>query len=97
VGYHFTVNTPVEVWISVHQRGQPALPAAWEKTKDTLLWGEDGVDVLYHRSFPAGLVVIPGHNGKEGGNYGFPHLTFVRPSATLPVGGLQITNATCDK
>ncbi|MCX7007233.1 MAG: FAD-dependent oxidoreductase [Kiritimatiellaeota bacterium] len=95
-GYRFTVNTPVEVWIAVHQRGKPALSAEWKKTKDTLLWGEDGVDVLYHRSFPAGLVVVPGHSGKEGSSYGFPHLTFVRPSGATPPGGFQITDPLMD-
>jgi hypothetical protein len=97
VGYRFTVNTPVEVWIAVHQRGKPALPAEWQKTRDTLLWGEDGVDVLYHRSFPAGAVTIPGHSGKVGGSYGFPHLTFVRPSGAVPSADFQITNPLCDE
>ena len=89
-GYHFTVNTPVEVWIAVHQRGQPALPAEWQKTKDTLLWGEDGVDTLYHRSFPSGTVTIPGHSGKEGNNYGLPHLTFVRPAGDTKPADFQV-------
>ena len=96
-GAVFTVSTPVDVWIAVHQRGKPVLPAAWEKTKDTLLWGEDGVDVLYHRRFPAGLVTVPGHSGKEGANYGFPHLTFVRPSGPTPAAGFQITNPVSDE
>jgi hypothetical protein len=89
-GYRFSVNTPVEVWIAVHQRGKPTLPAEWQKTKETLLWDDDG-DVLYRRSFPAGIVAIPGHNGKEGSSYGLPHLTFVRPSGPAPAEGLRIT------
>jgi hypothetical protein len=90
-GYRFTVNTPVEVWIAVHQRGKPALPAEWQKTQETLLWGDEG-DVLFRRSFPAGVVTIPGHNGKAGGNFGLPHLTFVKPSGVAPAGGLVVSD-----
>ncbi len=95
-GYHFTVNAPVDVWIAVHQRGNPNIPAEWEKTKFTLSW-KQGRDTLYHRQFPAGVVAVPGHSGKEKNVYGLPHLTFVLPSGPLPAEGFQITNPAFDE
>ncbi|MCX7886060.1 MAG: FAD-dependent oxidoreductase [Verrucomicrobiae bacterium] len=90
-GYRFTVNVPVEVWIAVHQRGDPQLPDGWEKTDLTISWGP-GHDVLYRRVFPAGVVVIPGHKGREGKNYGLPHLAFVRPLGGSTAAEMRISD-----
>jgi len=94
-GYQFIVNTPVEVWIAVQQRGNPALPSEWKKTDAAVSW-ELGTDPLYRREFPAGVVVIPGHSGKEGKSYGFPHLTFVQPIGPVPAEGFRIANPRFD-
>lgn len=95
-GYHFTVNAPVEVWIAVHQRGDPKLPPEWNKTDAVVEW-QLGRDPLYRREFPAGVVKIPGHHGKEGKSYGFPHLAFVLPLGPVPPDGFRITDAMFDQ
>ncbi len=90
-GYQFTVNAPVEVWIAVHKRGKFALPHEWEKTDSVLEW-DLGPDTMYRRQFPAGIVTVPGHSGKEGNSYAFPHLCFVCPRGAVPASGFRITN-----
>ncbi len=91
-GLRFTVNQPVEVFLAVHDRGAPKLPAGWTRTDLKLTW-EHGPDTVYRRSFPAGAVELPGHDGRDGVHYGVPHLAFLRPqaggAAELKVTGLQ--------
>ena len=37
------------------------------------------LDTVYRREFPAGVVALPGHNGKDaGGYYGVSHLCIIR-------------------
>lgn len=79
----------------MQKRSNPSLPPEWKKTDASIKW-ELGTDTLYRREFPAGVVTIPGHPGKEGNSYGFPHLTFVQPTGSVPAAGLRITNPTFD-
>jgi len=88
--YRFTVNAPVDVFIAVHSRGDAKLPEGWTKTDMVVAW-KLGQDPVYKRPFPAGVVAIPGHPGKEGAHYGLPHLAFVLPSGPARSGGLTIT------
>lgn len=90
--YRFTVNAPVDVFVAVHARGNPTLPADWEKTALGVRW-DLGTDTVHRRRFPAAAVEIPGHTGREGSNYGLPHLTFVLPAGPAPEGGLRIADA----
>jgi hypothetical protein len=90
--YRFTVNAPVDVFIAVHARGNAKIPTTWTMTDMIIAW-QHGRDPVYRRSFPAGKVEIPGHAGKEGSNYGVPHLAFVLPSGAAPSGGIKITDA----
>lgn len=75
--FQFKVSAPTVVYISVHQRGGYEPPTGWEKTALQLVWRKTFNDVVYKKSFAAGIVKIPGHNGKSGDAYGFPHAAFV--------------------
>ena len=75
--FKFKVDAPTVVYISVHQRGGYKPPAGWKKTELQLVWRKTFKDVIYKKSFAAGEVKIPGHNGKSGDAYGFPHAAFV--------------------
>ncbi len=80
--FRFSVNRPVVVYLSVHDRGQPVLPSRWQPTEMTLTWEHDQIytDKIHHAEFPAGEVEIPEHSGRnDRGHYGVPHLCFVQP------------------
>ncbi len=82
--YSFEVNRDVDVYLAVHDRGDPQLPDGWEKTDMKIAWqhGADYTDTVYRRSFREGAVEIPGHDGhNELGHYGVPNTCFVRPAS----------------
>jgi len=79
--FKFKVSSGTVVYISVHQRGGYTPPAGWEKTNLQLVWRDSFKDIVYKKTFPAGIVNIPSHNGKVGDFYGFPHVAFVENKA----------------
>ena len=93
-GYAFMIDKPATVYIAVHQRGDAGLPAGWEKTDRKMTWtpGKGAQpDVFYSKAFPAGKVEIPGHAGKDGGNFGAPHL------AVIGSKDVKVTEAKAEK
>jgi hypothetical protein len=84
------------VFLAVHQRGQANLPKAWKKTDMQSLWKTPGstrtyTDRLFSRDVPAGKVEVPPHTGRDGTNYGLPHMAIVRgkDGATVKVTAPQ--------
>lgn len=95
VGYSFSVNQPVIVYLAVHDRGKPQVPPPWKPTGWQIRWRHDDVytDTVYVAEFPPGTVVIPEHRGQnERGHFGVPHLCFVAPVSkdgpSLEIGDL---------
>lgn len=77
-GYTFTVSNRSEVYLLVHDRGEPSIPAGWEKTSLKVTWEGQYADTVYKRVFEPGKVIIPGHNGKlDNGYYGVPNAALV--------------------
>ncbi|MBD3266015.1 FAD-dependent oxidoreductase [bacterium] len=76
-GFSFKIDRPTEVYITVHDRGGYIPPKGWRKTALKAKWFNRITDTVYVKQFEAGTVNIPGHGGKEGGNYGVPHSAFV--------------------
>jgi hypothetical protein len=88
------IDKPATVYIAVHQRGDAGLPAGWEKTDKKMTWtpGKGAQpDVFYRKDFQAGKVEIPGHAGKDGGNFGAPHL------AVIGSKDVKVTEAKAEK
>jgi hypothetical protein len=50
----------------------------WNKSNMKLKWSRAETDSLYKRSFKKGEVVVPGHSGTSGPNYGVPNMAFVK-------------------
>lgn len=96
-GFSFQVDRPVTVFIAVHDRGTPTIPADWTLQVEKVKWRVDLTtvltDSLYHREFDAGSVEIPGHDGLSGSWYGVPHMVFVkaRDGAGLPADASGFT------
>ena len=76
-GYKFVISAPAVVYLAVHNRGDYTPPKGWKKTDMVLSW-YTCTDSVYVRSFRAGIVEIPGHDGSDGANYGVPHTAFVK-------------------
>ncbi|MHC4917684.1 MAG: hypothetical protein ACYTGB_19590, partial [Planctomycetota bacterium] len=87
--FSFKIDAEAEVFIAVHDRGKCSLPEGWKKTDMKVAWGGQYTDTVYSRTFKAGAVKIPGHDGKEGPNYGLPHMAFVKPLT----GKVNVTQA----
>ena len=88
MGYRFTIDRPATVYIAVHRRGKPTIPAGWIRTPQILYWGHAGhgfmtPDTVYRKDFPAGVVDIPPHDGFDGRMYGIPHVAIL-PQGTPP-------------
>ncbi len=88
MGYRFTIDRPATVYIAVHRRGKPTIPAGWIRTPQILYWGHVGhgsmtPDTVYRKDFPAGVVNIPPHDGFDGRMYGIPHVAII-PQGTPP-------------
>ena len=83
IAYSFVIDNPATVYLLVHQRGTPAIPAEWTKTGLKAGWTTSGMDfddAVYKKDFPAGKVEIPAHNGKDAaGYYGIPHAAIIIP------------------
>lgn len=77
LAYDFVTNQEVTVHLLVEARGQPKLDPSWVKTEQTLAWN-GGTDVVYTRTFPAGKVTVPAHNGSDDKGFGAPHLAFLQ-------------------
>jgi hypothetical protein len=76
-GFNFQINAASDVYLVVHQRGNYTPPADWQKTGMTLAWFGTFVDKVYKKRLKAGVVDVPVHDGKEGSNFGLPHMVFV--------------------
>lgn len=87
-GYSFTTDAPTVVYLAVHDRGEYELPPEWRRTDMTLTWGDSYRDVVYERAFGPGEVQVPPHDGKQGANYGLPHMVFVKGGEELKITGL---------
>ncbi|MGA0845434.1 MAG: right-handed parallel beta-helix repeat-containing protein [Luteolibacter sp.] len=79
--FYFAVDRPVTVYLAVHDRGAPTIPANWALKPEKVRWRADVTTVLtdsvYRAEFEAGPVAIPGHNGLSSSWYGVPHMVFV--------------------
>ncbi len=76
--YTFSINNRCEVYLLVHDRGKPNIPAGWEKTDLTVEWEGQYSDTVYRKVFEPGAVTIPGHDGlDDGGWYGIPNAALV--------------------
>lgn len=82
-GFNFKVNTPVTVYLAVHNRGNFAPPKPWKLTKMTLDWGI-GNDTIYSAKFPAGVIKVPSHSGREKSYCGIPCMAIVVPDSGKP-------------
>lgn len=78
-GYSFKVDKNVEVYLAVHDRGRTSPGAGWTRTDLRITWmGGEHSDTVYKKAFAPGIVSVPAHRGKEGANYGVPHMAFVK-------------------
>ncbi len=76
-GFSFHVDKPVRVYLAVHDRSNPTIPAGWEATDLTITWGGES-DRVYVREFEPGVIEIPAHDGRlDNGWFGIPHMAFV--------------------
>ncbi len=76
-GLKFQISGSSDVYLVVHQRGDYTPPADWQETDMTLKWMGKFVDKIYKKSFKAGVVELPAHDGSDGSNYGIPHMAFI--------------------
>lgn len=87
-GYEFVVNEPVTVFLAVDKRGDTRLGSEWTLTEMAVAWGTgNNSDIVYQRSFPAGVITIPANTTEHlSGSFGMPHTAFVRgTSARLAI------------
>ncbi|MBN8218042.1 MAG: hypothetical protein J0L75_15475 [Spirochaetes bacterium] len=90
--WSFRLASSAQVYLCVLRRGSTPIGPDWEKTGLLLAWkSKDGAqfrDDIYTKLAPAGMVAIPGHEGKEGATHGVPHLVLLAdPKAPLASGG----------
>jgi len=81
-GFSFKISAPAEIHIAVHSRGGFVPPDGWKKTGLKTEWS-NGDDTIYVKHFEAGTVNVPGHDGKQGDYFGFPHAAFVPMDVTV--------------
>ena len=67
------------VYLLVHDRGTPTIPADWKKTSMKVQWSA-GADTVYEKQVKAGKIEVPAHNGKADGNYGIPCAVVIKPA-----------------
>jgi len=78
--FSFELEQPTTIYLSVHERGDYKPPEEWEDTGETLKWEVDGglhTDRIYKKDAESGTVKVPPHRGRDGANFGLPHLVFV--------------------
>lgn len=82
--FGFESTEPLTVYIAVHDRGTPTIPAEWVAQSNKVSWRTSTAggaaahtDTIYRRDFSAGTVDIPGHDGFSGSFYGVPHMLFL--------------------
>ncbi len=81
-GFAFKIDAPATIYLAVDRRGKPKLGDEWKLTEMEIVWGENHRDVVYKRSFEAGLVEIPANTTEHTkGSFGMPHAAFVEPIA----------------
>ncbi|MBI4976958.1 MAG: hypothetical protein HZC28_05715 [Spirochaetes bacterium] len=89
-GFSFKISGDATVYLLVHDRGTANVPAGWTKTPMKVEWTTDDgsmnlTDTVYKKTFPAGLVTIPPHDGRdEGGAFGVPNAAVVTASDGTP-------------
>ncbi len=71
-GYEIRLTRPAALYLAVHHRGKPTVPAEWKPTGLTLGWGGHEDDI-YVRIAEPGTVSIRSHDGQAGG-FGVPHM-----------------------
>lgn len=79
--YSFTLKKPAKLYLFVQNRGNVTVPEGWAKIDEQSSWKfntETYTDTIYVREFPAGIVEIPAHNGKQGNSFGLPNAVAVR-------------------
>lgn len=79
--YSITLKKPAKLYLLVQERGSVKLPDGWTKIEEKSFWKSDAeplADSVYTKNFPAGVVEIPAHNGKNGNFYGIPNAVVVR-------------------
>ncbi|MBM4093547.1 MAG: hypothetical protein FJ276_29685 [Planctomycetes bacterium] len=84
-GYSFTVNQPVTVYLAVDARGAPAVGDDWARTDMVLTWGTSYQDLVFAKSFQAGIVHVPGNTtAHKSDAFGLPHTAFVAARSDKP-------------
>lgn len=78
-GFTVEIDQPATVYLLVHDRGNPTIPAGWKKTSMRVVWNA-GSDDVYEKLVKAGRIEVPAHNGKSGAYYGVPCALVIRPS-----------------
>ncbi|MBL8993103.1 MAG: SGNH/GDSL hydrolase family protein, partial [Spirochaetia bacterium] len=87
----------VRLYLCVMQRGNYSAPGnEWVKTSLKVKWkvpaGIEFTDEVYTKIVEAGNVEIPGHDGKDGPNFGVPHLVVADdPSAAVAIASDSTT------
>ena len=79
IGYEFSVNQPVTVYLLAEDCEGATMNSEWERTGLGTEW-KGGKDIVFKRKFPAGYVRIPGNSIKKDDRYTAPHLVFTEPS-----------------
>ena len=80
IGYLFSVNQPVTVYLLAENATGMKLAPEWQKTAFTSAW-DGGTDTIYQRAFPKGRIDIPAATGQTAGRPAVAHAVLVAPSA----------------
>lgn len=81
-GFTVTIDQPATVYLLVHDRGTPKVPADWKKTPMKVQWniGSNFTDSVYEKQAKAGKLEVPAHDGKDGSAYGIPNALVIKPA-----------------
>jgi hypothetical protein len=82
-GFKFQISGPADIYLAVHDRGGYKPPADWKETDLKLTWMKNQTDTVYVKSCKAGVVAVPGHDGRSGPYYGLPHMAFVKGTGVV--------------
>ncbi len=81
IAYSFEIRNPAMIYILVQDRGTVTGLEGWTKQDEKAGWSVANgkyTDSIYAKSFPAGKVEIPAHDGKEGASFGVPNAAVVK-------------------